>query len=51
MFNIVVSLHSNPESGILRESSLGLFDPIHNKNAGSYSPSGSPREIWSIIAF
>lgn len=38
IFNIVMSLHSKPVSGI-------LSDHIHNKNAGSYSPSALPIEV------
>ena len=47
----MMSLHSKPVSGILRESSLGLFDHIHNKNAGSYSPSGLPTEVGALSLF
>lgn len=46
---IVTSSHSTPVFGIIRESSLGLFDHTH-ENAESYSPSGSPRGR-SIIPF
>lgn len=46
----MMSLLSKPVSGILRESSLGLFDHI-NKNAGSYSPSGLPIEVGPLLLF